>query len=260
MASSSVAVFLCADWRCYWGRRCSSIPARGPPGSQPVLAGHAVDERGAWGGGAAAEPPGEAVTASWGNSSVAVGQVAAGMETETPGFQLGVCLSKISIFWVSAFPHPVTVTQLHLLPTGRAELSSAAGDGGAAQPGCSPGFRSFCHLFMHARHHERVKAHFCRSSKENSPPAKLGCSVGAKAALGAQAWHWHAGGGCWRVFCFCFHCCLLVPGLLQTCCGLESVMLECCRRMFVLTDSTNQGWAPPLFLSQCLCLPPQLEV
>lgn len=43
---------------------------------------------------------------------MSVGQVAAGMEIETQGFQLGVCLSKISIFWVSAFPHPDTVTQL----------------------------------------------------------------------------------------------------------------------------------------------------
>lgn len=171
MASSSVAVFLCAGWRCYWVRRCSSILARGPPRSQLVLAGCAVDECGAWGGGAVAEPAGAAVTTPWRNSSVAVGQVAAGMEIETQGFQLGVCLSKISIFWVSAFPHPdtVTVTQLCLLPAGRAEPSSAAGDGAAAQPGCSPGFRlCFCCLFMHVEHHERVKAHFCRCSRENT--------------------------------------------------------------------------------------------
>lgn len=28
----------------------------------------------------------------------------------------------------------------------------------------------------------------------------------------------------------------------------------------MLTDNTNQGWAPSLLLSQCLCLPPQLGV
>lgn len=66
---------------------------------------------------------GAAAMVSWGNRSVAVGRVAAGMETETHGFRLGVCLSKIGRSWVSALPRPNAVdvvTQLCLLPAPRA--------------------------------------------------------------------------------------------------------------------------------------------
>lgn len=57
--------------------------------------------------------------ASWGNPSVAVSHVTSGMETETQGVQLGVCLSKIGKPCLSALPHPDAadaVTQLCLLP------------------------------------------------------------------------------------------------------------------------------------------------
>lgn len=50
---------------------------------------------------------------------MAVGRVAAGMETETQGFRLGVCLSKIGRSRVSSLPRPNAVdvvTQLCLLP------------------------------------------------------------------------------------------------------------------------------------------------
>lgn len=65
---------------------------------------------------------GTAAMVSWGNRSVTVGRVAAGMETETQGFRLGVCLSKNGRSWVSALPRPNAldvVTQLCLLPAPR---------------------------------------------------------------------------------------------------------------------------------------------
>lgn len=65
---------------------------------------------------------GTAAMVSWGNRSVTVGRVAAGMETETQGFRLGVCLSKIGRSWVSALPRPNAVdvvTQPCLLPAPR---------------------------------------------------------------------------------------------------------------------------------------------
>lgn len=62
---------------------------------------------------------GTAAMVSWGNRSVTAGRVAEGMETETHGFRVGVCLSKIGTSRVSALPRPNAVdvvTQLCLLP------------------------------------------------------------------------------------------------------------------------------------------------
>lgn len=62
---------------------------------------------------------GAAAMVSWGNRAVTVGRVTSGMETETQGFRLGVCLSKIFRSWVSDLPRPNpvdVVTLLCLLP------------------------------------------------------------------------------------------------------------------------------------------------
>lgn len=72
-----------------------------PPGSQLVL-GPSCSARTqrtqGWGVGGGLQPrppPREEAVALWGNPSVAVGHIAAGMETETRGFQLGgVCLKS----------------------------------------------------------------------------------------------------------------------------------------------------------------------
>lgn len=72
----------------------------GPPGSQLVLGpscGARTQRTEGWGGAAATAPPREEAVALWGNPSVAVGHIAAGMETETQGFQLGgVCLKSVN--------------------------------------------------------------------------------------------------------------------------------------------------------------------
>lgn len=82
-----------------------------------------------------------AAMVSWGNRSVTVGRVAAGMETETQRFRLGVCLSKIGRSRVSALPRPNAVCGCGdaVLPPPKGGsksgfLRSAASDGGTAEP------------------------------------------------------------------------------------------------------------------------------
>lgn len=78
---------------------------------------------------------------SWGNRSVTVGRVTSGMETETQGFRLGVCLSKIGRSWVSALPRPNAVdvvTPLCLLPAAAVPSSrSRRWRGGRAGAPCA---------------------------------------------------------------------------------------------------------------------------
>lgn len=76
---------------------------------------------------------GAAAMVSRGSRSVTVGRVASGMETETQGFRLGVCLSKTGRSWVSVLPRPNAVdvvTLLCLLPA----PAVASRDGGTAEP------------------------------------------------------------------------------------------------------------------------------
>lgn len=96
----------------------------GSPSSQqlPRTSGGCSTQRGA----CLALGRGATAMVSWGNRAVTVGRVTSGMETETQGFRLRVCSSKIGRSWVSALPRPNAVdvvTLLCLLPAPAAASS-----------------------------------------------------------------------------------------------------------------------------------------